>query len=281
MQLSLPMRGACIAALCLAGMARADLVYKDSSGKELYKGPAPNRNPAVSCGAGAATNKDLKFSVTDAAGNVFTMYCENKSYFQGYVKRVDAPIEDIVGRCLYAGGLNVWNFEVDDKNRLKQIEWLNIDPKNAKGLSRDEIYKGTGNADGKTTDEWYPKALKFIKDNMLGSNDTVKEFSYGSAPAPGAPISLADLSDEIYSAGSLLASFSFTPDEAAAAFLPDGNSPYALLVTDPSMGRSGVPAQDSVDEPPGWLLLLSGAWLAIRARRWPQVPASGAPSRHR
>lgn len=258
-----------VAALLVTSIGHADLIYKDAAGKELYKGPAPNQNPAVSCGDDETKAKALKFSVTDAAGNVFEMYCENKSYFQGYVTRVDAPIADIVGRCIYAGGLNVWNFEVDGKNRLKQIEWLNIDPKNAKGLSRGDIYKGVANNDGKPTDEWYPKALKFIQDNMLGSNDSIKQFTYASGPSPTAPLTLADLTDEIYSLGSLLASFSFTPDEAALAFAPNGGSPYPLLVTDSTMGSPGIPAQNSVktDEPPGWALILSSGCLVLWAKR--------------
>lgn len=242
-----------ISMFCITENAWAELTYRDSTGKIYYKGTLPNQLRSTPCPPAGD-----KGTVTDITGNVFKLFCDSAEY-QGLIT-LSNNTSTAFGRCVYLGGLNVINFEVDEKNKLKQIEWLNVNPVNVKNLTKNQIYAGIGNPTGKNTEDWLPGALKFLKDNMLTFIPYITKDPLFKNPMNFAS-SISEPIQEIsnYVNGELISTIELTIEEADEAYGPDGTSPISFLNIDPLMGTPNTPPQDiiNVPEPSSTLSLLA------------------------
>jgi hypothetical protein len=125
----------------------------------------------VACGGDDSKVTQKKGSVTDPAGDVFTFNCVNKEYFAGtiFVKATDKTTD--FGRCLYDNGANILNFEVDENDNFKNIEWVNVNPPGGTIRHRNQILRalsnGPFNDPTAPTDKWLDKVNKFLNLNNI------------------------------------------------------------------------------------------------------------------
>lgn len=246
------------------GSAWADPILKDEFGQSV-------RTVSVTCGGGPAPEFPLPdvsvllYTMTDSAGNVFTMKCVNNTYFQGYVTTVDKGATTPFGRCEYVSGANILKYEMDSNNNYESIEWLNVNPMGATAADRmasqSKIVKALKTNFSESTEDWTIRSFKYLNDEGF-TGDVARYYSF--------PFSPHDQTIGSFINGSLLNDAILTPAEALQAYQPSGNSARAFLQISPDMRSSGAGAQQVdesvVPEPDTWWLLTMGSLLGLRTR---------------
>ncbi len=236
----------CLALVVMGGNARGDLV---------------NTIPAtVLCGGDDFTGVEKMGTVTDKAGDVFTLQCVNRDYFQGmiFVKATGKTTD--FGRCVFVNGANFVNYETDAKNNFTGIEWVNVKPPENTAASRAMVQANINNNAGASTADWLKKVEKYLKDNNLegDANNRIYQF----------PFSPNDQQIDVFKNDTLVTEYVLTPDQANASYLPDGKSPIAPLVIDPEMTVPGLSTQETTGVPePGTICLLALGLAGISAFR--------------
>jgi hypothetical protein len=242
--------------LVIGGTVRADLV---------------NTIPAGAlCGGDSFQGKEKLGTVTDKAGDVFTLYCVNRDYFQGSVFVKSTGVTTDFGRCLYPYGVNLFNYEVDKNNNFTGIEWVNVWPPKLNGETRDQLAAVLSNK-GDPTDKWLEKVDIILKVNKLDSKDknTIYQFPFSPNNFPFSPY---DQEIASFEDGVLVTKEVLTPDEANAAYLDDGYSPIPDLVIDPLMRVPDASFQEEgTPEPSAFWLFASGLLVGIAFVRWRAV----------
>jgi hypothetical protein len=228
---------------------------------------------STGCGGDSFMGAEAKWTVTDPAGDVFTLNCVNREYYQGsiFVKSTGKTTE--FGRCIYEWGANIINYEVDAKDNFKEIEWVNVKPLAPNAASRNAIITALDNgafADVNKptdpTDKWLDKVTKYLKDNTLENTDTRndKNIIYKF------PFSPNDQEIDGFQNDTLETEFVLTPDQANLSYLDDGLSPIPNLVIDPLMRVPGASEQEvGIPEPDTLFLVVSAlaSIIALRRRR--------------
>ena len=237
-----------------------------AAGQPIFAFDLTNTIPAVTlCGGDSFQGKTKLGTVTDKAGNVFTLNCVNKSYFEGEVFVKATGRTTTFGRCVFDLGANFINYETDARNNFKDIEWVNVKPPQATVASRNMVNDKIANSANDATDTWLGKVKKYLKDNGLDgqANSRIYQFPF----SPNDQLIGHFLGDFIVTDAVL------TPSEADVAYEPNGQSTVPDLVIDPAMttpGDAGQSAQQHVPEP-GALLLVAGGLVVLaslpRARR--------------
>jgi hypothetical protein len=238
----------------VATTAWADLIFKGKDGKVV-----PLR-PGASCGPGNAAGRDLQYTVTDKAGNTFKMECVDKTYLEGTITTPGVAIPTPFGRCVFDVGANILKFETKADNTFKEIDWVNVKPKGAtdaaRVASRDQINKDLNTSDGETaetTGDWITRVKKYLKDNTFDGPANNRQYRIAFSPLDqeiGFFLNETRIVDAILS-----------PEQARAAYLPNGESPIPDLQIDPAMRRPDTPGQQQsapIPEPPTYLLFVTG-----------------------
>lgn len=209
--------------------------------------------PAGSCG-GDDSNTTVKIgTVADKAGNVFTLNCVNKDYFQGtvFVKATGQTTE--IGRCVFPWGANVFNFETDKNNDFTEIEWINVNPPQHNAASRDAVIDALVNKNNLPTPDWLKMVNTYLKDNKLEGKENNRMYIWPFSPN-NQDIDVfennTDVTDEV-----------LTPSEANADYLPNGFSPISDLDIDPVMREPNASFQEAAGTPEPASLLLLGLGL--------------------
>jgi hypothetical protein len=212
------------------------------------------------CGGDDFTGREFVSSTTDKAGNVFTLECVNRAYFEGKIFVKATGKATSFGRCVFKNGANWINFETDTLNNFSEIEWVNVDPD---GFTRDSVQSGIKNNKNDPTDTWLKRVSDFLKLNKLDDPKFNRVYKFPFSP------NVQEI--DAFELGSLVNLVNLTPDQADLSYLDDGFSPISFLEIDPSMRIPGLSLQSAqqVPEPNiAWLLLVGVlSLLAIRNLR--------------
>jgi hypothetical protein len=228
-----------------------------------------------SCGGDSSTLTTSLGTITDPAGDTFTLNCVKQEYYQGSIFVKATGKTTAYGRCRYDWGANIINFEVDANDNFKEIEWVNVNPPfpagatdAQKAAARDAILgglsNGTINQPILPTAAWLGKVTAYLKANNLENTDNTndKNIIYTFPFSPNDQEILGFEND------ALETEFVLTPDQANFAYLDDGLSPIPNLVIDPLMRVPGASVQDTlVPEPSSFVTIVSALAGIIAFRR--------------
>jgi hypothetical protein len=76
--------------------------------------------PGSTCGGNSFKGTEAQGTVTDAAGNIFTLNCVDREYFEGAIFVKSTGKTTKFGRCIYDWGSNFINYEVDANNNSRR-----------------------------------------------------------------------------------------------------------------------------------------------------------------
>ena len=198
------------------------------------------------CGGDRFTGRQFVSSRTDTAGNVFTLECVNRDYFEGKIFVKATGKTTPFGRCVFTDGQNWINYETNAQNVFTEIEWVNVNPD---GFTRESVLEGIKNANRDPTDKWLKKVSAFLKLNKLDDDKHRMIYRFPFSP------NVQEI--DAFEDDSLVTLVSLTPDEADMAYLSDGFSPISFLEIDPDMRIPGLSLQAAEQEVPA----PSTAWL--------------------
>jgi len=244
--------------LCLSQRAIADPVSISECGGDNFKG------------------RQKVSETKDKAGNVFTMYCVDKDYFEGtiYLKVSDKTFP--FGRCVFPFGVNVKNFEYDNNGNFTEIEWVNVKPPTRN--DRNDLLEHLQNSDLLSTDQWLAKVKKFLKNNNLEGEENSRFYVF---PFPftrqeisaleNANMALSSPFDQeigFFEMENITIQYVLTPDEAAVAYRDDGLSSIPALEIDPIMRVQDSSEQITADitsvPEPGTIAMVVLGLVALR-----------------
>ncbi|MBV9611398.1 MAG: hypothetical protein JO091_02955 [Acidobacteriaceae bacterium] len=224
--------------LILAGSARADLMY------DL---------PASTCGGDSFTGTEKVGTVKDKAGDIFTLNCVNRDYFQGSVFVAATGKTTDFGRCVFDWGANIFNYEVDKNNNFTEIEWVNVKPPATTVASRNKVISDLSNTANDPTATWLANVQKYLKANNLEGNANNRIYTF--------PFSPNDQAIDVFQNDTLVTDQILTPDQANSDYLDNGLSPVSDLVIDPTMTIPGASFQGGTGTPEPSVVSLSALGL--------------------
>ena len=234
--------GACGLLLIMVGSARADLIFDF---------------PASVCGGDSFTGTEKKGTVKDKAGDIFTLNCVDRDYFQGSIFVAATGKSTDFGRCVFDWGANIFNFEVDKNNNFSEIEWVNVNPPAKTVASRDGVISALDNTAKDPTAMWLGKVQKYLKDNNLEGNGNNRIYKF--------PFSPNDQEIDVFQNDTLVTDEVLAPDQANGDYLDNGLSPLSDLTIDPIMTAPGASFQGGTGTPEPTAFSLLGLGLVALA----------------